>query len=262
MKIITHFFSVISILWSIEILASESNQATRPIVFPEHITESLIKAKLIKVFGSLIKANDIELLGDEQIVEVVLQDGTTVHFTPDAGYMIYNGSLFSLNGSEIINVTDTRKMPLRKKLVNSIPDNDLVIFEAKGKVHGSISIFTDIDCGYCRRLHQEVEELNNQGITVRYFSFPRAGVSDSYGLLTNSYKKLKSVWCSVDRKEAMNAAKSTGNIEANTGCDVDLKKQFLLGKDLGISGTPAIVLEDGSLIAGYRPAKDLVKLIK
>ena len=263
MPLINRLLVFVSFFWNVHTVASDDiAPLSKTMTYPQHVTEALIKAKLIKIFGTAIQAEDIKLLGDGQVVETVLQDGSIVHFTPDAGYMIFNGELFSLNGSEIVNITESRQKPLRVTLLSQTPDEDLVIFRAKGEEVGSISVFTDIDCGYCRKLHNEVIELNNNGITVRYFSFPRAGVLDRYGSLTSSYSKLKSVWCSIDRNKAMDIAKSSGKVVNNTDCLVDIKKQFALGQSLGVSGTPAIILADGSLIAGYRPAKEIFKLIK
>lgn len=113
-------------------------------------------------------------------------------------------------------------------------------------------MFTDIDCPYCRKLHDEVPQLNEYGITVNYYAFPRSGPN------TASFRKYESVWCADDQQAAMDAAKA-GRKVADASCENPVREQFELGSRVGVTGTPAIVLEDGNMVRGYVPAQRLAE---
>lgn len=130
----------------------------------------------------------------------------------------------------------------------------MVIF-APAKYDHTVTVFTDTECGYCRKLHREIADYGAQGIRVRYVFFPRAGVG------SGSYKEAVSVWCSDDRQRAMTEAKSGKKLAAKS-CKNPVKKHMEVGELLGISGTPAIVLESGDLVPGYVPAKRLAEMLK
>ncbi len=130
----------------------------------------------------------------------------------------------------------------------------MIVFSPKEKPRHTLTVFTDIDCGYCRKLHAEMDELNSYGIEVRYMMFPRTGLN------TPSYQKAVNVWCAKDQQVSMTKAKAGESIpQAN--CDNPIASQFDLGQQLGVTGTPALLLGDGSLIPGYRPAKDLAAIL-
>jgi thiol:disulfide interchange protein DsbC len=115
-------------------------------------------------------------------------------------------------------------------------------------------VFTDIDCGYCRKLHNEMAKYNAEGITVRYMPYPRSGLN------TPSYYKAVSVWCSDDRRDALTRAKAGKDVPRAT-CDNPVQASLELGHQLGVTGTPALVLEDGQLLPGYVPAKKLSQVL-
>jgi thiol:disulfide interchange protein DsbC len=118
-----------------------------------------------------------------------------------------------------------------------------------------VNVFTDISCGYCRKLHNEIAEYNKKGITVRYLAFPRGG------LVSQSYKDMVSVWCSADKQEAMTTAKGGGQV-ADTSCENKVAQQYKFGQAIGVSGTPNIILPDGTMIPGYQPPKELLDALK
>jgi thiol:disulfide interchange protein DsbC len=139
--------------------------------------------------------------------------------------------------------------------MSKIDTDDLIIFRANNKTKAVINVFTDIDCGFCRKLHKEVPSLNALGVEVRYLAFPRAGLD------SKSYQKALSAWCSDDPKESLTDYKNGDDkpfLECRTNA---VAEQYRLGLELGISGTPAIILEDGSLVPGYRTAEALIKII-
>jgi len=112
-------------------------------------------------------------------------------------------------------------------------------------------VFTDVDCGYCRRLHQQIADYNSVGITVEYLFFPRAGPN------TESFNQAIAVWCSADRNAALTKAKSGEKLEAKT-CPNPIAEEFELGRRIGVSGTPAIIAEDGTQIGGYLPPEQMI----
>ena len=117
-----------------------------------------------------------------------------------------------------------------------------------------LTVFTDIDCPYCAKLHREVPQLNKNGITVEYLMFPRAGLG------TPSFKKAVSMWCAEDNNKSMTEAKEGRPIDNKT-CENPIKAQYQLGQELGVRGTPALITKTGKLIPGYVPADRLTKML-
>jgi len=232
---------------------------------PEALAAKLtaaVEAKISQSFGQPVKTKEVISLANQQIIEAVLLDGSVVHMTPDLSHMVYRGELYQLSAGQPINITKNRNNDKRQKLMAALDEKELVIFKAKGEEKSVINVFTDIDCGYCRKLHDEVPRLNELGISVRYLAYPRAGVTDRRtGQLTGSFKKIKSVWCDDDRMEAMTSAKRNRSIAENLGCDAPISEHLSLGHEVGVTGTPAIVLQDGRFIGGYMPADDLAATI-
>ena len=167
------------------------------------------------------------------------------------GRYLLNGSLMDLSNGR--NLTEDKRAAGRLKLIKSVDESNTIVF-SPAKVKHSVIVFTDIDCPYCRRLHQEMAELNNQGIEIRYILFPRAGAK------SKSYDKAVAVWCSEDRQKALTDAKA-GKPVAEKTCDNPIDENLALVDKLGISGTPTLVLENGQLIPGYVPAARLAALL-
>jgi thiol:disulfide interchange protein DsbC len=119
----------------------------------------------------------------------------------------------------------------------------------------TVTVFTDIDCGYCRKLHNEMAAYNKNGIAMRYLFFPRSGPD------TPSFEKAESVWCSEDRRDALTRAKRGEKVAASPDCKNPIGKEYQLGVELGVRGTPALVLPNGDLYPGYVPAQQLVSLL-
>lgn len=167
------------------------------------------------------------------------------------GKFLVHGRVFNMD-AEMLNETEEALGTVRVKGVEQFSD-DMIEFKAENEVY-SISIFTDITCGYCRKLHNEIEQYNKLGITVKYLAFPRGGVG------SRSYDDMVSVWCADDQQSAMTQAKSGGEIASKT-CATKVTEQYMFGQQVGVTGTPAIVLEDGSMIPGYQPAAQLAKVL-
>lgn len=173
-----------------------------------------------------------------------------VYLSTDGRYML-SGSLYDLDTRK--NLTDRSRTAARKVVLDQLDEGEMVVYAPEDTKH-TITVFTDVDCPYCRKLHAEIGQYKDLGIKVRYLMFPRAGVGSA------SYDKAVSILCSADRNAALDKAKQ-GLPVASKKCDNPVEKQLRLGRELGVTGTPAILLEDGELIPGYRPAKDMAALL-
>lgn len=171
-----------------------------------------------------------------------------LYVTKDGRYAL-QGDLIEVASRE--NLSETRRGAGRLQLVNTVKEKDMIIFAAPPKQQRHVvTVFTDADCAYCRKLHAEIADYNKAGITVRYLAFPRSGEN------TPSYFKMVNVWCAKDRRAAMTRAKLGEPVEENK-CDNPVKAHLALAARLGVSGTPTMVLEDGSVVPGYMPAARL-----
>lgn len=173
-----------------------------------------------------------------------------IYVSADGRYM-FQGDLIDLQNRE--SLTEPRRRELVKQMVGAVSEDDMIVYEP-AKTRHTITVFTDIDCGYCRKLHNEMQSYLDAGIRVRYMFYPRAGVG------SESWRKAEAVWCSKDRRAALTAAKNGKPIEMKT-CDNPIKEHMQLVDRLGARGTPFIVLEDGETQPGYLPAAQMEKLL-
>jgi thiol:disulfide interchange protein DsbC len=178
-------------------------------------------------------------------------DGTTMYVTADGGHMIV-GDMYAI-GDDLSNVTEQRRVVQRMTLMDQVALADMVIFPAKGERRAVVNIFTDVDCGYCRKLHNEIDQYAELGIEVRYLAYPREGLE------SDTASTMRSVWCSSDPNTAMTRAKNSQRI-AQRECPTDpVDEQFALGQQLGVSGTPSIITDAGEMFPGYIPAPQLAQ---
>lgn len=185
------------------------------------------------------------------LVGVDLPDGSTIYITADGKHMIV-GDMYAI-GADLTNVSDQRRAVARKALMDQVALSDMVIFPAKGERQAVINVFTDVDCGYCRKLHNEIDQYAELGIEVRYLAYPREGLESA------TATTMRSVWCATDPATAMTRAKNSQRI-ANRACPTDpVDAQFELGRRMGVSGTPALVTESGEMFPGYIPAPQLAQ---
>ena len=183
---------------------------------------------------------------------VYLPDGSIIYVNANVEHFFY-GELFLINGSTLVNATQRSLTEDRKRILGDLDESEVLVFSpTSGEIKATISVFTDIDCGYCRKLHREVPELNRLGVSVRYLAYPRAGIGSA------SYDKAVSAWCAPNPNKALTRAKAGEKIEQLT-CANPVAAHFALGDQLGVSGTPAIFFEDGRLQPGYLPAKEMAR---
>lgn len=177
--------------------------------------------------------------------------GSQLFYVSEDGRYLIQGNLIDVAARS--NLTEARQGELHKVAIDTLGAENMVVFAAAKPKH-TVTVFTDIDCGYCRKLHNEVKEANDLGITVRYLFFPRSGPN------TDSYHKAESVWCSDNRQQAMTDAKAGKNLPRKS-CANPIEKHMQLVQAFGLQGTPAIVLEDGRVVPGYVPAKQLQAML-
>ena len=178
--------------------------------------------------------------------------GSNIAYVTADGRFLVQGEIIDLNTDE--NLTETRRGTMRRDVLAGISESGMVVF-APAKYQSTITVFTDIDCGYCRKLHRQMSEYNARGIRVRYMFFPRSGPG------SESWTKAEQVSCAADQRTAMTRAK-LGEVLKDKPCqDNDVARHFNVGREFGIQGTPAIILDSGELIGGYLEPAELSKFI-
>lgn len=184
------------------------------------------------------------------LYEVVV--GHKLAYVTENGRYLMQGTLIDIEMQK--DLTEPRVNAIKSKAITGLNEEMMVIFGPE-KAKYNVTVFTDIDCGYCRKLHSEIDQYMEQGIRIRYLFYPRAGIG------SDSYRKAVSVWCADDRKAAMTLAKSGKPIE-NRECENPVKTDMALGSQMGVSGTPALVLDNGKMIPGYIPADRLLAILE
>ena len=175
------------------------------------------------------------------------------YITADGKYFI-DGNLYDMDSRE--NLTEGLRAHARVAMISAVPESEMLIFGPKNPQY-TITVFTDVDCGYCRKLHSDMAELNRMGVRVRYMFFPRTGPN------TESWKKAEVVWCSADRNEALTRAKAGIPLDLSKTCaGTPVAREYALGQSVGVHGTPAILTENGDYITGYMPPRELVQQIR
>lgn len=180
-------------------------------------------------------------------MKTVMTDSGVLYVTEDGKHII-QGPLYDVSGAQPVNVTN--KLLVGK--LNTL-EKEMIVYKAPQEKH-VVTVFTDITCGYCHKLHEEMKDYNALGITVRYLAFPRQG------LQSQAESDMKSIWCSKDRNKSFDAAMKGGTVPSAT-CDVNIANHYNLGVQFGVQGTPAIVLSNGSVIPGYQGPKEMKEML-
>lgn len=216
-----------------------------PLLAEEDAALEEVRAKVDEMFP-LIRPEHVNRSPVEGWFTV--QKGSIVAYVSADGRFLLQGDLIDLDQN--VNLTEQSRAHARRDLMGSLADDQLIVFTPPEVKH-SVTIFTDVDCGYCRKLHSEIDDYLAAGIEIRYMLYPRNGPrSPSWGTA-------EKVWCATDRNHALTAAKLGRDFTSNT-CDASVvSEHYAMGQDVGLSGTPAIVFDDGTLVSGYLPAPAL-----
>ncbi len=188
------------------------------------------------------------------LYEVRLESGETLYTDADGEYMVV-GDLYRNRDGQMVNLTERAANERRQARLDDVPEDKRVIYKPAGEIKARITVFTDTSCPYCQKLHKEVPRLNRLGIEVDYLAFPRAGVD------SEAARVLSRAWCADNATEALSAAMRGETLEATAECEAPVAEQYELGRELGIQGTPAIVLPNGRMVPGYVPAERLASML-
>lgn len=198
------------------------------------------------------KPEDIAFSPIPGLYEVTM-GGLIAYVTPDGKYLL-SGNIYDLETE--VNLTATRRNAARAKALAAAPEGEMIVFSPPNPKM-TVTVFTDIDCGFCRKFHNQIADINKAGVRVRYLMFPRTGPG------TASWRKAESVWCSKDRREALTRAKKGEDLKTKPCGDASaIKAQYTMGEDLGVEGTPAIFTQSGDYIGGFLTPDQLVKVVE
>lgn len=212
----------------------------------------LIASKINKVLPEGLSVQSIKKSQIESLYIVDIGDLQPIYASADGEFFFY-GELYSVEGDVLQNTTKNEINLKRKMILDSaLTPEDFISFKSEAEEH-VVTIFTDVDCGYCRKFHNEIDDFNTEGITVNYVAFPRSGLE------SDSYNKIVTAWCSTNPKEVLTKMKQGINIDLLMCQNHPVEKHYLLGQKIGITGTPAIITSEGELLPGYLPPAELLK---
>jgi thiol:disulfide interchange protein DsbC len=215
----------------------------------ENIRESL---KNILPDGTVIEL--IEPSPIPGIYAVYYGDLQPIYVTQDGSFFIY-GDIYKININSISNITEKSVAERRKLILQNIPSEELISFKSSNEQF-SVIVFTDVDCGYCRKLHNQIDEYNSLGISINYAAFPRSGLG------TSAFTKMVGAWCSDNPKDSMTKLKNNSPLDISFCENQPVSKQYIIGKKLGVDGTPAIFSMDGEMFPGYIEPEELLLRLK
>ncbi|MCX7105799.1 MAG: DsbC family protein [Methylococcales bacterium] len=211
--------------------------------------EAAIRQAMTKSMPS-VKVDSVKPAVVKGLFEVVV--GANIYYVSEDGKYLLQGRLVDVAARK--DLTEEKLNVTRKLAIEKIGQANMIVFKPKITKY-TVTIFTDIDCGYCRKLHSEIDQYLAQGITIQYLFFPRAGKG------SDSYNKAVSVWCAEDRNAALTAAKKDQKLPEKT-CTNPIDKHMQLAAEFDVKGTPMIISENGNVYPGYLPAKQLVEALE
>ncbi|MFQ3207355.1 MAG: thiol:disulfide interchange protein DsbC [Glaciecola sp.] len=240
---------VISAMFSALVFSARVN-AVQEIATQEGASEKY--ADLILKFEQKLNFKIISVADSNVPGLLQINTNTGIFYGSENGEYFLSARIYRV-GDEIVDETGAALQKYRLQGIERFKDSAIEFKSKKEKY--VITVFTDATCGYCRKLHNEMDILNDLGITVRYLAFPRQGINSQV------YRDAVSIWCSENPQEAMTKAKAGGNI-ASTSCENQVADQYNFGKAIGVNGTPNIIMPDGTVVPGYQPAQSLLLALK
>lgn len=223
-------------------VAAAAAQTKRPVA---PAGDAALRAAVLKAIpGAVIDSVKPSVIPGYREVAIA---GRVVYVSTDGRYLM-QGSLIELGSRD--NLTDISEGALRKVALDAVPRGRRIIFSPANPKY-RVTVFTDIDCGYCRKMHSQIADYNKAGISIEYLFFPRAG------LASESYTKAQNVWCAPDRRKALTDAKADRKVKKAT-CPNGISLDYALGQKVGVDGTPAIYAPDGTHLGGYLPAAEML----
>jgi|TARA_B100001093_G_scaffold12347_1_gene11437 thiol:disulfide interchange protein DsbC len=212
----------------------------------------LVKEKINKILPEGVSVKEITYSKERDIFIVDIGDIQPIYVLPNTEYIIL-GDIFSLKGERPESETEKDKGRFRLKILSEIDQDSFIRFKSNNE-KSVLTVFTDVECTYCRKFHSEINEYLENGISINYLAFPRTGIDSS------SYEKMVAAWCSSEKKESITNLKNDIDIGMYE-CENPVESHFEIGRRIGVTGTPAIITQSGLLLPGYIPAKELIGII-
>ena len=210
--------------------------------------------------GSLLSAKpdlNIERIAVSELpglYRIELHGGQMLYATPDGKHFIA-GDLYTVQNKQLVNLGDLRRNAQRREMMSKVKVSDTVVFAPpKGATKAIVNVFTDVDCGYCQKLHSQIAEYNALGIEIHYLAYPRSGLKGE------THMKLVTAWCSTNRQDAITQLKLRKELPPRN-CANPVDAEYALGEAVGVTGTPSLVLANGQLVPGYVPPQELARML-
>ena len=252
------FKKIITVLSACALFCSAYSVSAKESV--SQVSKELVNKDIVALFETKTRLKVMSIHASEVAnMSEVMTDGGLFYVTNDAKHFFVGKMYRDDTALGLVDLSEKRLEKVRLAGVEKFTDN-MIVYPAKDEKH-VVTIFTDITCGYCRKLHSQMSEYNDLGITVRYLAFPRSGVVDQSGKLTKGFEDLRSIWCNENPAEALTKAKN-GSLVAQRICDAPIEEQLNFGRQIGVSGTPAIVLGNGQILPGYKEPQALLNSLK
>jgi thiol:disulfide interchange protein DsbC len=237
---------LLTLVFSSHLLAQPMMDKVQPAVSPG--LEKTIISRL-KQARPQLSFTDLEPSPIEGLYRIKI-NGQLAFVSEDGGHLIA-GEMFEVQQNNLVNLQEEERRiaeeafaPERAKILAKVSKDDMIIYSPEKEAKGFVYVFTDIDCGFCRRLHSQMEEFLAKGIEIRYLAFPRAGIH------SQSAKKLATTWCAKNPQDTMTQFKSGQSLPLAACEKAPIAEQYMIGQDVGVRGTPAIILESGQMIPG------------
>lgn len=263
MRFTSLFFAILTASISLSACSQQQAKESEPLTasapagnssgLTERNAQQRLKTTLEQHFataGVKVKITDLQKVENSPFYWVRLDNHTSV-FATDDGQYVFQGDLMKMGSKNLESVADKFQNHINKELLSTLKAEDLIIYPAKEKKKHTIYVFSDVSCGYCQRLHKQMDDMNAKGIEVRYIAWPRG---------EQLFPAMESIWCSKDRKKAFDDVMA-GEVLPPATCENPVKAQFDLGRQMGVSGTPAIFTEEGRQVGGYLSTDDLEKAL-
>ncbi|CAM4214660.1 DsbC family protein [Vreelandella rituensis] len=215
---------------------------------PEQLTETL------SVNGQRMPVERVEPTPLEGIFSVRLESGETFYSNASGSHFLV-GDLYDNSGEGLVNLTEQSRNQARAAAIDEIPESERVVFRGTQPTRATVVVFTDPTCPYCTQLHEQVPELNERGIEIHYLAFPRSGMNG------DAARTMQQIWCADNSGDALTRAKQGEALANASNCDNPVAAQYDLGMQLGVQGTPALILPDGQLVPGYVPPQRLAEML-
>ncbi len=215
--------------------------------------EKELKEKLTQILPQEIDLISVEKTDMKGFFEVNFEGIEPLYVSSDGNYLV-SGDIYLITTEGLVNKSEARRDYQRKTLINNLNIEEFITFEPEETLH-NIYVFTDVDCGYCRQFHNQIDDYLNLGIKVNYLAYPRAGIN------SDSFNKISSAWCNEDPNYSLTLLKQGKNIDTKACKDNPVEKHFNLGNAIGVQGTPSIITNEGKMIPGYLPPQDLLNIL-